>query len=439
MIEIFYNPIYRVLWTSLFIYIISTSISMLAILDIMHTIYNKEIAVSYWYSLSNIAPIIMTYFTSIIIDKYNQRKVYFLSVLPITTLTSLYIVAYYYNMIWLFYTISFITYSLMSLSEPALVAYMSTVINKEDLIHANSVVSITTNGCNILMQGLAGLLVSWLGPVKSIIISVVLELICLAIESSLIFYPKYSQIYTDNINKSNNDEDNTDTNNETNNELFMNGIKYMLNDKITFNLTLIKAIANLGIGVVYNLNFYYAYFTLTQFNKPELTYAIVSIPTAIFGIVFTYGVNKYVSNSDQRMLFICIVCSVMIVVGISLYFFVQNIYMWIVADCLAMAPHFALYDMVTTIIQKNVPHKYQGRVASIGYNLRCMTTGITIILTGIFITYYSEYYIWYKLAVIVTSSICIPISVYTYKRNCYENNDSNIGRDGELIVPLLEI
>lgn len=423
MIQIFNNPIYRVIWTSLFIYIVSTSLTMLAVFEIMHEIYGKEIAVSYWYAISYMVPVIMTYPISIIIDKYDQRKIYFMSIAPVTLLTTLYILAYYLKMIWIVYIACFFIYTLTAISEPVLTSYMSKVISEDNLIHANAVTTITVNVCNILMQAVAGVTVSYCGPIISILIAIGLELLCLCVQSSLWWYHKFDDMYE--MSEGNLDTIVNDAIPHT--SLFKDGVRYIWTHGLILLLIVMKSIVGLGIGVVYNLNFYYAFFTMTHFDSAELTYAVVTIPTSIFSIIMILLTNRYVKNEYIKMLYMLVICTIMSSIGLTLYFFATNMYMWIGADCLTIGPQFTLSYIVTTIIQKIVPHEYQGRVNSIEFNTRSLCTGITIVVTGIIITYWSKYFYVYRIVVSSLSAISIPVSIYIYKN--YKQEDTIIEHD----------
>ncbi len=435
MIEIFKNSIYRILWTSLITSIIGWNIGYLAILTILNDIYRKEIAVAYYYAMYSVVPIFMSYFVMVVVDKYDQRWIRLIASVLGTFVTVGLLFAYYYKLIWLFYLVGGIKAAVTSFATPAYNAYISKVIDKKDLIHANTIDSITINGLSILMQGIGGIVVKYIGAPRAFMISLGTYLLSDLILSSLIWYPKFNKIFKESKGQKKMDKNKG----KTQMQLFREGLRYMKTTPFIFHLIIIKSIVNFGLGTMINLSYFYGFYKMTEFGSAAMTIGIVGIISSSYGIVNSYVFNKLVKNSTKRMTIAIIANAFIMTAGNILYSFAPNIYFWTVGDALLLAGNLVIYDMLTTIIQKRVPDEVQGRVMSIGYNLRIFMSGLGTITTGIVITYYKDYLFWFSIGSVIFVGLSVPYSIYAYIRNrkfvnSDPKNEDEINEDEE---PLL--
>jgi hypothetical protein len=79
---------------------------------------------------------------------------------------------------------------------------------------------------------------------------------------------------------------------------------------------------------------------------------------------------------------------------------------------LVMTGCMMTYIMMTTIIQKQVPDQIQGRILSISYTFRLFAWGASTIAMGYFLTYQSEYAIYYIIGMAGTMFLLFLYTIY---------------------------
>ena len=408
MLAIFKNPIYRIIWTSILFSSVAYSVENIVTMGLINHIDDQDIVISYYLAISCAVPILLTYLTSIVIDNYDQRWIRLISSLFATTSALGFIYAYEKRSMLILYITSVVVFSGMAFYWPSMTAYTSKVIPKDQLVDANTIDMMTYKLLGILFQGLGGFLTLWFPLVQIYIGVLITYALGDVILSSLIWYPNFSKIYKESDGTKEMEKNKM----KGNNELFKEGWKYLVKRKSITHLIVMRTFMNMASGMSYPLIYYYSFNKFILKDSGTFTYSLFFFIEGIVSLIFSAIANKYCGNGIKRMLSLIIASTFMVVTGSSLYIFTQNIYMAITGFVLVMTGCMMTYIMMTTIIQKQVPDQIQGRILSISYTFRLFAWGASTIAMGYFLTYQSEYAIYYIIGMAGTMFLLFLYTIY---------------------------
>lgn len=419
MLEVFKYPIYRVLWVSILIGTIGYSFEYIAATGIINHIYDEDIAISYYLGIGSAVPFLLTYVTAVIIDKYDQRWIRLIASILGTTTAIGYIYSYKYKSIWGLYLTTFAVSVYQSFTWPAMAAYTSKVIPKDQLINANTIDMMTYKLLGIAFQGLGGFLTLWFSLIEIYIGVLIIYVIADLILSSLIWYPNFNRTYKESKGTKEM-EKNKDKSQMT---LFKEGWIYLKKRKSITHLIAMRVMMNVATGMTFPLIYYYSFNVYTLKDSGPFTMGIFMATEGILSLIFAALANKFCKNDIKKMLTMIIISSFFVVVGVGLFVKPLNIYMAIGGYILLMAGVMVAYIMMTTVIQKQVPDGVQGRVLSIGFIFRQFAWGGSTIVIGYMLTYRPNYTIWYIIGV---GGLMILMFIYTiYIRLTFEIIDKD--------------
>lgn len=384
---------FRALFTRDFLATFGWSLSEIAVTSIIVSLWDNPISMGLYLSLDGICAIVYSLFTGMIIDKYNKPKIMMYCDIAAAIMRALLVVSNITSSLWLVFIIRVFYTLKSSLTKPAADSFLPCVVSRDDIITANTLTETVTGAIYILAMGVGGMTVSYIGINYTILIDVFLFLFAALIVSTFIFAPHWYTISSDESEAKRTNE------RKSWRLMFTEAIELFRIRRDLRDIVVVKFILNctvLGMFVIAPFIAKNMFNNLTKEakNKIAMPLGILYGVAGIGGTISPLIANMFVRGNNQLMrkwLCIPILC---IAIGSGIYSFIlsRSNYRgyeipWLISYFLTDSGNITIYVWMKTIMQTEVESDILGRVMTIAYAARVLSSTIAYLIASIVLEY----------------------------------------------------
>jgi MFS family permease len=400
------NNAFLILMISMIVSYIGDQFNYLAILSIIDQDSNI-IGYLIYDLISSIVPALILPIAGIFIDYYNRKKI-ILAFLILSGISVFgYILSNYYNKMWILYVTSVMYFTFTNIVNVTVTAFTKMIVSDQnDLLLANTINNALQMILNILSIALGGYILYSFNAYVNLFADMTSFFISAFI---FCFLMCKNDNDTNNVNDTNDeripltDNDSStdyddissiqimpDLQNEEQSlcDMMKEGAVYLWEYNDIFALSVYKGCVNVLYGTFIMLDFHYAYKKFSN-NKTDgiKLYTIMYTICAICAVISQAIVQKYTGTDLQNVRkYMCIIYFV-IVLSTLFYAFSYYYYIWWIGAVLYQSANMIIYVSLTTILQKEVDDKFQGRIQSYGYIIRLILSMIGSIYAALCLHY----------------------------------------------------
>lgn len=364
-----------------------------------------------YYMINYIIWCIFPLFTSIItgsmIDIYDKKKLIVILIIINSFVIYGFSLSYYLSNIYVLFICSGIFYSIDSTITNSIFSYTPEIVDKNDLYTANSIESISLKIMPLFGMSCGGIILYYTNIYTNIFITCGLFLFSLNFVYSIVITEKKekkenshqieipdTQIVVIEI------ENNTNKNTNINYYLmFKESCIYLYENEEILYLIMYKSFINILLGSFVIINYNNSYNVFTNNKKDGIKLFVLSNSIEVFFSVFAqYIFHKYTSFEITNMKHILKYTIIPVVLSIGMYIFSNNIYCWLIGNIVFGCCDIIIFTIISTILQTEVKKEIQGRIFTLGYNIRVFLCAIGSIIISLVI-YYNNSYLQYTMMI----------------------------------------
>lgn len=422
---------FLILTISILISYVGNWFNYVALLATLDVIYANTMAFSIMRILDDFMPLLFSPFSGTITDKFDCKKIVIMTQIGCCLNVLLFIASYRYHWPWLFY-LGIVIHSLLAgISSPAVKSYVTKIVDKNDLIMANTILTTGYLLFDVVAMALGGLALSAFGIYINLFIDMSSYAISIVFLVSLFIYIRksnYSKLSQQSDVESGQHKSDIESppqqsdvelaqqksNIESTQQLsdvelgqqenvkvvsarfedswwkmFREGLNYLSTHPDVIYLTIFKCVVNIAMGALGAIDFYYAYkvFTSDDMIAGSRLFAFNFVCSAIVSCIVVYFIQKRTGNSTDKMRCYNTHAYTLICISFLFYAFPVHWSLWYVGTALFSSGNWVIYILIDTILQMEVDSYIQGRVFAYTISLRIVSDAIGVLVMGTLITY----------------------------------------------------
>jgi len=289
-------------------------------------------------------------FAGVMVDRFNRKHVLIWSNVLRALIVPLFLLANSPDRLWIIYLVTVIQFILSTVFEPGQSAIIPSLTRKEDLVEANTLVSVTWSVMLALGAVAGGGFAAVFGTQAALITDALTFAIAAGILATIPYTPRTKQ------------NDGSQTENETNTS-FMEGIRYIRRSPQMAAALSIKTTSHIG-----NLDTLMTIFATQIFVLSSGSEFSLGIMYSVFGVGAFIGpmlTNRFNDGSVSRMRRLVIIGYLAVVVGWVVLGYAWTFLILCIAIFIRAVGGSINWTYSTIIIQKTAPDAYLGRMFSI--------------------------------------------------------------------------
>jgi len=357
-----------------------------------------------YYMINYVIWCVFPLFTSIItgsmIDIYNKKKL----IIAFTLINSVVIygfsLSYYLSNIYILFICSGLFYSIDSAITNSIYAYSPEIVDKNDLYNANSIESIALKIMPLIGMSCGGFILYYTNIYINIYITCCLFLFSIIfvynIEPKIIENKDSQQVEIEETNivvieiKEEQTEQTEKVKNTNYYSMFKESCVYLYENKEISFLIIYKSFVNILSGSFAIINYNNSYNVFSNNKKDGIKLFVFSNAIEVlFSVTSQYLFHKYVKYNNENIQKNLNYTIIPVVISIGFYIFSNNIYCWIIGNIIFCCSDLIIFTIISTILQTKVKKDIQGRIFTLGYNIRIFLCAIGSIIISLVI--YNNY------------------------------------------------
>ncbi|WP_018922947.1 MFS transporter [Salsuginibacillus kocurii] len=306
----------------------------------------------------------------VLTDKWNKKITLILgNILAILPLMIIYMLsAQGVIEVWHIYIMSFILSSIVAMTLPAFEASIPSLVDKKDLIGANSLTELTLSLTRILGPAIGGGLIAWIGATQAILINAATYLIASLLISTIVIYQVTNISFNSKIKDSL--------------YAFWEGLLYVPKHKILKWGVFLSTSSNIILGAYTSLLIYYM---TNELNFTPDVIGIVFTVSSIASIIAAAILAMIIKSNEKSglVMLVSLVCQGMGVLFVGLSF---NLITLLIAQAIYVSS-VTLYTINWRSLRQTVtPDNMLGRVSGVCRGIAFGGASLGGFLGGIFLS-----------------------------------------------------
>jgi MFS family permease len=373
------NRNYRYLWLGSVVSQLGDWFNLIAAAEIITNMTNSGVAISYLFLARFLPLFLFSPLAGVLADRYSRRQIMIVSDLlrALTVLGFLFVQAT--GQIWFFYLLTVMQFILSALFTPARSAVLSNVVQKNELVAANALDSLTWSTMLALGAFLGGVVAAVLGAEAAFVLD------ALTFVLSAWFISRIVIVATDRKKVAQASSGWFD---------FVDGFRYLWHEPFILGIALVKAVGSLvwgGINVL-EITFAQEMFSLDRLAVGRL-FPMEDGGTAALGLVYVIsGLGTGLGPIFMRRLFGDRFGRVMKGIGFGFVLLPVGILMiafstfftgFLAGTLIRTVGSGTVWVFSAALLQRIVPDKYRGRVFAFEFAALTLTQSISTFLAGV--------------------------------------------------------
>lgn len=326
------------------------------------------------------------------LDRYDRRKILIISDLLRALLAIGYIFVHSPNLIWLVYVLGGAMQTFTAFFSPGVNALTPNIVAKEELGTANALRQSTFGATMILGSAIGGVILAYIGRDMTFILN------------SISFLLSGYFIWRVKVNL----KESTEERKTTYWEDFVDGLRYLWKNTLALALVLRRIGERLGAG----FNLLISIFAIEVWRAGEsgigLLYSILGLGLIFGGVI----AKRLSSGNDEKLKGIVGYANIGEGIFWLLFCLSPNIYLGGVMLALMVGSDIISSVTDTTLLQRNVPDKYLGRIFSAKATLLTLSWSAALGLTGFVLNFYTPQQTGYGISVIMLLTALLWLIAY---------------------------
>ncbi|MBE2222889.1 MAG: MFS transporter [Anaerolineae bacterium] len=373
------NRNYRYLWLGSVVSQLGDWFNLIASAEIITNMTNSGVAISYLFLARFLPLFLFSPLAGVLADRYSRRRIMIVSDLlrALTVLGFLFVQAT--GQIWLFYALTVMQFILSALFTPARSAVLSNVVEKDELVAANALDSLTWSTMLALGAFLGGVVAAVLGAEAAFILDALTFLL------SAWFISRIVMAATDRkkiVQASSGWFD------------FVDGFRYLWHEPFILGIALVKAVGSLvwgGINVL-EITFAQEVFPFESLGLGDVL-PVEDGGTAMLGLVYVVSgvgtglgpifMRRLLGDRFGRVMKGIGVGFVLLPIGILMIAFSTLFAGFLTGTLIRTVGSGTVWVFSAAMLQRIVPDKYRGRVFAFEFAALTLTQSISTFLAGV--------------------------------------------------------
>ncbi len=359
------NPQYAKLWLAQVISLTGDWFNTVALSALVASMTNGSgFAISLFFLARFVPPLFLSPFAGVLIDRYNRKYLLVLSNAARAVIVPFFLLAGSPDMLWLIYVVSILQSLMAGLFEPAQSAILPSLLNDDDLITGNTLMSVTWSAMLALGAAAGGLFATQFGIAAALVVDALTFVFAAALTVWIAYDPLRRASITSRQETAG----------------FREGIRF-LNAHPSLRWTLlVKGAASLG-----NVDTLLAFMATQIFVVGARGEASLSILYAMFGVGAFFGpiiLNRWNDNSLSRMRWFILLGFVCAFVAWILMGLAGSLAVLSLAVCLRGIGGSVNWTYSSVMIQLQAPDEYLGRMFSLDFAIFQFATIVSTLVHG---------------------------------------------------------
>ncbi len=373
------NRNYRYLWLGSVVSQLGDWFNLIASAEIITNMTNSGVAISYLFLARFLPLFLFSPLAGVLADRYSRRKIMIVSDLlrALTVLGFLFVQAS--GQIWLFYVLTVMQFILSALFTPARSAVLSNVVEKDELVAANALDSLTWSTMLALGAFLGGVVAAVLGAEAAFVLD------SLTFVLSAWFISRIVMAATERKKLAQTSSGWFD---------FVDGFRYLWHEPFILGVALVKAAGSLvwgGINVL-EITFAQEMFSFDKLAVGRL-FPLEDGGTVTLGLVYVVSglgtglgpilMRRLLGDRFRRVMKGIGIGFVLLPVGIMMIAFSTLFAGFLTGTLIRTVGSGTVWVFSAAILQRIVPDKYRGRVFAFEFAALTLTQSISTFLAGV--------------------------------------------------------
>ena len=374
-----WNRNYRYLWLGSVVSQLGDWFNLIASAEIITNMTNSGVAISYLFLARFLPLFLFSPLAGVLADRYSRRRIMIVSDLlrAVTVLGFLFVQAT--GQIWLFYVLTVMQFVLSALFTPARSAVLSNVVEKDELVAANALDSLTWSTMLALGAFLGGVVAAVLGAEAAFILD------SLTFVLSAWFISRIVMAATERKKLAQTSSGWFD---------FVDGFRYLWHEPFILGIALAKAAGSLvwgGINVL-EITFAQKVFSFDTLTVGRL-FPLEDGGTVTLGLVYVVSglgtglgpilMRRLLGDRFGRVMKGIGVGFVLLPVGILMIAFSTLFAGFLTGTLIRTVGSGTVWVFSAAMLQRIVPDKYRGRVFAFEFAALTLTQSISTFLAGV--------------------------------------------------------
>lgn len=372
------NANFRNLWLGSVVSQFGDWFNVLAAAELISRLTDSGIALSYLFLARFLPLFLFSPFAGILADRFNRKTIMVISdVLRGVTVLGFLLVRRPED-IWLFYLLTITQFTLSALFQPARSAVLPGIVERNQIVAANALDSLTWSTMLALGALVGGLVAAVFGAETAFVADAITFLVSAYFIARIVLPPRAQEIQIPGARRR---------------FAFLDGFRYLLNEPFILGVALAKAGGSLVWGAINVLEITYANDLFPLPSTGRL--AISDGGTATLGLIYVASgigtglgpifMRRWLGDAPRRLM-----------LGISLGFLLLTGGLWWISQVAALPPLLVatvirtlgtgtLWVFSAALLQTIVPDQYRGRVFSFEFAALTLTQSISTLAAGLLI------------------------------------------------------
>lgn len=362
------NPNFALLWLAQVISLTGDWFNTIVLSTIVAKYSDGSgLAVSLYLMSRFLPPLIVGPFAGVLVDRFDRQRILVYSNVLRTGIVLAFLLATTSDLLWLIYALTIAQFTVSALFEPGQSAITPALVNRDDLVLANTLASITWSAMLAFGAIAGGIVAALFGSVTALVFDAVTFAVA-GLLIAAIKVPDQVETYQ---------PDDVDGREERS---FIDGIRYLIRNPGTAAILLIKGGGSIG-NVDTLMTIYATQIFVWQIGS-ELSLGIMFSAFGIGAIIGPLLLNRINDGSVFRMRRLVIVGFALAVMGWVLLGIAGSLIMIAAALVIRAMGGSANWTYSSVIIQKTVPDRFLGRVFSLDLAAFQLATVLSIVVHG---------------------------------------------------------
>ena len=363
------NPGFALLWSSQVISLTGDWFNTIVLSTLVARFTDGSgLAVSLYLMARFLPPLIVGPFAGVLVDRFDRKRILVFSNISRAGIVLFFLFAMTPDRLWLIYFLTILQFILSALFEPGQSAITPSLVPREDLVLANTLVSITWS----VMLALGAIIGGIVAAIFGAELALVFDALTFAVAASLITMIKIPEKSPDLQSEQQENSDETGS--------LIEGLRYIMKNPATGAILMIK-----GGGSIGNIDTLITIYATQVFIHQMDSQLSLGIMFSVFGLGAVAGpliLNRFHDGSVGQMSRLIIVGFACSVVGWVLMGTAQSLIPIIIALVIRGMGGSSNWTYSSVIIQKTVPDRYLGRIFSLDMAVFQLTTVVSIVVHG---------------------------------------------------------
>lgn len=317
-----------------------------------------------------IPPMLFSPFAGVLVDRFDRKMLLIASDILRAGIVSLLLFAVQSaSLLWLIYLLTAIQFTIASIFEPARNAILPALLDKKDLVIANTLSSATWS----VMLAVGAIVGGILAALFGVEVALILDALTFMVSAVLIYYIKQRSDYLEEVQTQ---REHVDTS-------LKEGIRYFLQHPATALVILVKTMLSVGstdpILIIYGT----ALFAIGEDGTVSM--AILWFAMGLGAVLGPVILNRFTDGSVRSLRHMMLIGFIWLPLGWFMLGWAPTLFLAAVSILVRGMGGSANWTYSSVIIQKTVPDAYLGRMFSLDMTGFQFMQAISTIATGIII------------------------------------------------------